>query len=121
QRANHDSCAPPRRPARSTRGLCACTPAKCERCAELWGIIGAAHAVDREQPGMTIVDQSAVEAVEFSDAEIRRYSRHLIMPEVGMNGQRRLKASSVLIVGAGGLGSPLGMYLAAAGVGRIGL
>ena len=70
---------------------------------------------------MTIVDQSAVEAVEFSDAEIRRYSRHLIMPEVGMNGQRRLKASSVLIVGAGGLGSPLGMYLAAAGVGRIGL
>ncbi|HLV44538.1 MAG TPA: molybdopterin-synthase adenylyltransferase MoeB [Aggregatilineales bacterium] len=59
--------------------------------------------------------------MEFSDAEIRRYSRHLIMPEVGMNGQRRLKASSVLIVGAGGLGSPLGMYLAAAGVGRIGL
>ncbi|HWA14859.1 MAG TPA: ThiF family adenylyltransferase, partial [Gemmatimonadales bacterium] len=53
--------------------------------------------------------------------ELARYSRHLILPEVGMEGQRRLKASSVLLVGAGGLGSPLGLYLAAAGVGRIGL
>lgn len=53
--------------------------------------------------------------------EIRRYSRHLIMPEVGMDGQRRLKASAVLLIGTGGLGSPLALYLAAAGVGRIGL
>jgi sulfur-carrier protein adenylyltransferase/sulfurtransferase len=70
---------------------------------------------------MTLVDRIAPEAIEFSHAEIRRYSRHLIMPEVGMQGQRKLKAASVLLVGTGGLGSPLGMYLAAAGVGRIGL
>jgi adenylyltransferase/sulfurtransferase len=53
--------------------------------------------------------------------EIKRYSRHLIMPEMGMDGQRRLKAGSVLCVGAGGLGSPAAMYLAAAGVGTIGI
>ncbi|NLF63508.1 MAG: molybdenum cofactor biosynthesis protein MoeB, partial [Chloroflexi bacterium] len=58
---------------------------------------------------------------ELSHEEVRRYSRHLIMPEVGMAGQKKLKASSVLLIGAGGLGSPLAMYLAAAGVGRIGL
>ncbi len=57
----------------------------------------------------------------LSNEEIERYSRHLIMPEVGMEGQRRLKDASVLMVGAGGLGSPLGLYLAAAGVGRIGI
>jgi adenylyltransferase/sulfurtransferase len=58
---------------------------------------------------------------DLSQEEIRRYSRHLIMPEVGIDGQRRLKASSVLCIGAGGLGSPAAMYLAAAGVGRIGI
>jgi sulfur-carrier protein adenylyltransferase/sulfurtransferase len=57
----------------------------------------------------------------LSHEEVRRYSRHLIMPEVGMVGQKKLKAGSVLLIGAGGLGSPLAMYLAAAGVGRIGL
>jgi adenylyltransferase/sulfurtransferase len=57
----------------------------------------------------------------LSQNEVARYSRHLIMPEVGVEGQKRLKASSVLLVGAGGLGSPLGLYLAAAGVGRIGI
>ncbi len=57
----------------------------------------------------------------LSPQEVARYSRHLIMPEVGMEGQKRLKAASVLLIGAGGLGSPLGLYLAAAGVGRIGL
>jgi molybdopterin/thiamine biosynthesis adenylyltransferase/rhodanese-related sulfurtransferase len=59
--------------------------------------------------------------IGLSHDEIMRYSRHLIMPEVGVTGQSKLKAASVLIVGAGGLGSPLGMYLAAAGVGRIGI
>ncbi len=58
---------------------------------------------------------------QLSHEEIRRYSRHLIMPEVGMDGQRKLKEASVLCVGAGGLGSPLLLYLAAAGVGHIGL
>ena len=57
----------------------------------------------------------------FSHEEIRRYSRHLIVPEVGMEGQKKLKASSVLLIGAGGLGRPLALYLAAAGVGRIGI
>jgi molybdopterin/thiamine biosynthesis adenylyltransferase/rhodanese-related sulfurtransferase len=57
----------------------------------------------------------------LSNEEIRRYSRHLIMPEVGMAGQRKLKAGSVLLIGTGGLGSPLALYLAAAGVGHIGL
>ena len=58
---------------------------------------------------------------QLSHEEIRRYSRHLIMPEVGMAGQRKLKEASVLCVGAGGLGSPMLLYLAAAGVGHIGL
>src|SRR6516164_4198395 len=57
----------------------------------------------------------------LSQNEVQRYSRHLIMPEVGVDGQKRLKTASVLLIGAGGLGSPLGLYLAAAGIGRIGL
>ena len=57
----------------------------------------------------------------LTNEEVARYSRHLIMPEVGMDGQLKLKAASVLCVGAGGLGSPVAMYLAAAGVGRIGI
>ncbi|MGA7729724.1 MAG: molybdopterin-synthase adenylyltransferase MoeB [Chloroflexia bacterium] len=61
------------------------------------------------------------EGEELSHEEIRRYSRHLIVPEVGLEGQKKLKASSVLLIGAGGLGSPLALYLAAAGVGRIGI
>jgi adenylyltransferase/sulfurtransferase len=63
----------------------------------------------------------ATDSVSLSPQEVQRYSRHLIMPEVGVEGQKRLKASSILLIGAGGLGSPLGLYLAAAGVGRLGL
>jgi sulfur-carrier protein adenylyltransferase/sulfurtransferase len=59
--------------------------------------------------------------VTLSNDEILRYSRHLIMPEVGMDGQLKLKQAKVLMVGAGGLGAPVGLYLAAAGVGRIGV
>src|SRR5258706_4548321 len=58
---------------------------------------------------------------KLSNEEIARYSRHLILPEVGMEGQQKLKAAKVLLVGTGGLGAPLGLYLAAAGVGKIGL
>src|SRR6266567_5290722 len=57
----------------------------------------------------------------LSKEEILRYSRHLIMPEVGMDGQLKLKSAKVLLIGTGGLGAPLGLYLAAAGVGKLGL
>jgi sulfur-carrier protein adenylyltransferase/sulfurtransferase len=58
---------------------------------------------------------------ELTNEEIRRYSRHLILPEVGMAGQRKIRNTSVLCIGAGGLGSPIAMYLAAAGIGRLGI
>src|SRR5512138_3636417 len=63
----------------------------------------------------------ANQPVTLTKDEVLRYSRHLIMPEVGMEGQLKLKAAKVLCIGAGGLGSPLAMYLAAAGVGVIGM
>jgi adenylyltransferase/sulfurtransferase len=69
---------------------------------------GAGAAVGEELPSLTSM-------------EIKRYSRHLILPEVGMDGQRKLKAAKVLCIGAGGLGSPVALYLAAAGVGTIGI
>src|ERR1700720_469131 len=60
-------------------------------------------------------------AASLSNEEILRYRRHLIMPEVGMEGQLKLKNAKVLLIGTGGLGAPLGLYLTAAGVGKIGL
>ncbi|HEX6728896.1 MAG TPA: molybdopterin-synthase adenylyltransferase MoeB [Pyrinomonadaceae bacterium] len=72
--------------------------------------------------GGSVMEPQVTEILpELSNEEILRYSRHLIMPEVGMQGQRRMKAASVLMIGTGGLGAPVGMYLAAAGVGRIGI
>ena len=68
-----------------------------------------------------IKNQQTAEAPALSQQEILRYSRHLIMPEVGMDGQLKLKAAKVLLIGTGGLGAPLGLYLTAAGVGRLGL
>src|SRR5688572_491922 len=59
--------------------------------------------------------------MSFTPAELSRYQRHLNLPEVGLEGQSRLKAASVLLIGTGGLGSPLGLYLAAAGVGTLGI
>ena len=59
--------------------------------------------------------------MKLSNEEVTRYSRHLTLPEVGMQGQLKLKEAKVLMIGAGGLGSPLGMYLGAAGIGKIGV
>src|SRR5205814_4932565 len=69
----------------------------------------------------SVIDNQRISAVHLSTQELQRYSRHLIMPEVTAEGQRRLKAARVLCIGAGGLGSPAALYLAAAGVGTIGI
>jgi sulfur-carrier protein adenylyltransferase/sulfurtransferase len=69
----------------------------------------------------SVIPEDRLADVHFSNDEIARYSRHLIMPEVTLEGQKKLKAASVLCIGTGGLGSPIALYLAAAGVGRMGL
>jgi molybdopterin/thiamine biosynthesis adenylyltransferase/rhodanese-related sulfurtransferase/molybdopterin converting factor small subunit len=68
-----------------------------------------------------VAPPASITTPDLTNEEIKRYSRHLIMPEVGIDGQRKLKAGSVLCIGAGGLGSPVAMYLAAAGIGRLGI
>ncbi len=75
----------------------------------------------RPVPAVPPAPSGAGEGAPLSSEQMRRYSRHLLLPEVGVRGQRRLRASKVLLVGAGGLGSPTALYLAAAGVGEIGL
>src|SRR5947209_2915573 len=69
----------------------------------------------------SVIAEEGVSGVSLTKEELQRYSRHLIMPEVTAEGQKRLKAASVLCIGAGGLGSPAALYLAAAGVGRLGI
>jgi sulfur-carrier protein adenylyltransferase/sulfurtransferase len=69
----------------------------------------------------SIISDDRLKGIDFSNDEIARYSRHLIMPEVTLEGQKRLKAASILCIGTGGLGSPIALYLAAAGIGRLGL
>jgi sulfur-carrier protein adenylyltransferase/sulfurtransferase len=69
----------------------------------------------------SIISEDRLKGIDFSNDEIARYSRHLIMPEVTLEGQKRLKAASILCIGTGGLGSPIALYLAAAGIGRLGL
>src|SRR5215510_779139 len=80
---------------------------------------GAAQIEVQPEPAQS--DARSEPLPMLSNEEVARYRRHLIMPEVGMSGQRKLKAASVLMIGTGGLGAPLGMYLSAAGVGRLGL
>ena len=70
---------------------------------------------------ISIIPEKRLKNIDFSNDEIARYSRHLIMPEVTLEGQKRIKAASVLCIGTGGLGSPIALYLAAAGIGRLGL
>jgi adenylyltransferase/sulfurtransferase len=68
-----------------------------------------------------VISEARIDFMELNNDEIRRYSRHLILPEVGLGGQKKICSASVLCIGAGGLGSPIAMYLAAAGIGKLGI
>ena len=72
-------------------------------------------------PPIGVISAERSDAVELTNEEIMRYSRHLILPEVNLEGQKKLRAAKVLCIGAGGLGSPLALYLAAAGIGTLGI
>ncbi len=90
---------------------------------ELSIVPGIAGGVDTLLPAQlgSIIPPERAEASELTNDEILRYSRHLILPEVTLEGQKKLRAAKVLLIGTGGLGSPLALYLAAAGVGTLGL
>ena len=83
--------------------------------------LGGKQAVLKGGDEVALIPAMAGGAVPFNEEQIRRYSRHIILPEVGGKGQRKLLNSSILLVGAGGLGSPAALYLAAAGIGRLGI
>ncbi len=85
------------------------------------GVSAPVKPVSTLPPPIGIIDAGRVSETTLTNEEIKRYSRHLVLPEVNIEGQKKLRAAKVLCIGTGGLGSPIALYLAAAGVGTIGL